>query len=98
MSRVAFAGNHASDGDILVLYDELFKAKMRQGDQLFGRGVAFSGSLRDTGNGIGIRKDRTVKVVQQRGQGRFNILKSYIMGTAWRANGIRGALRFALRL
>ena len=62
---------------------------MRQGDQLFGRGVAFSGFFRDTGNG-GCRKekDRAIKVIQRRGQGRFNILKSYIMGTGRRASGI----------
>ena len=44
---VAFAGNLANDGSILVLYDELFKVKMRQRDQLFGRGVAFSGFSRE---------------------------------------------------
>jgi hypothetical protein len=44
---VSFAGSLANDGDILVLYDEQFKMKMRQGDQLFNRGVAFSGFFRD---------------------------------------------------
>jgi hypothetical protein len=30
---VSFAGNLASDGVILILYDEQFKVKMHQGDQ-----------------------------------------------------------------
>ena len=53
--------------------------------------MAFSGVSRDTGNGGGIKeKDRAVKVVQKRGQSRFNILESFY------ADGAEGKLDLSL--
>jgi len=44
---VAFSGNLASAGDILVLFEEQFKVKIHQVDQLLGQGVALHEFFRD---------------------------------------------------
>jgi hypothetical protein len=92
--RLPFAGNLANDGSILVLYDELFKVKMRQGDQLVNRGVAFSGFSVLRPNALYL-ETAAVEKKRPRCEGRstarswsFNILESYIMGTGRRASEI----------